>query len=114
MAVPVPDKNHCEEARFCFYGPPARPCANESNGDAIPTREKAGPFRFATAVDEIPLAYCRQCDAWIPVAAIGSLSIHRTSAGLVTYFRCSAGHCDFYTTKSGASAPRDGAEIKLD
>ena len=46
--------------------------------------------------DEVPAAYCRQCDTWLPLAAVRRLSTHTTSGGLVTYFRCEEGHANFY------------------
>ena len=46
--------------------------------------------------DDAPAAYCRQCDTWLPLAAVRRLSTHTTSGGLVTYFRCEEGHANFY------------------
>ncbi len=46
--------------------------------------------------DEVPAAYCRQCDTWLPLAAVRRLSTHTTSGGLVTYFRCEEGHPNFH------------------
>ena len=37
-------------------------------------------------------AYCRRCQAQLPVSASCLLSAHSTSAGVVTYFRCPDGH----------------------
>lgn len=68
----------------------------------------------AADVHEPPLVHCRQCAAWISLSTTRSLSTHRTSEGLVTYFRCPAGHADFSQTPAepaaqGAEAP-DRAE----
>lgn len=57
----------------------------------------------ATADDVVrkvfPSVYCRQCDADIPLSATRTLSMHRTSGGVVAYFRCRAGHADFYVKR---------------
>lgn len=37
-------------------------------------------------------AYCRRCQAQLPVSASCLLSAHSTSVGVVTYFRCPDGH----------------------
>lgn len=42
-----------------------------------------------------PLVHCRQCGAWIAMSSTRTLSTHQTSGGLVTYYRCPAGHPDF-------------------
>ena len=41
--------------------------------------------------------YCRQCVAWVGLSTSRRLSTHRTSGGVITYFRCEAGHTDFYS-----------------
>ncbi len=91
-----PKKNHFERGLPGFDPVPARPCASENNGNPVRTGEDAGRFPFERAVDEIPLTYCWQCDACIAVSATATLSTHPTSAGVVVYFRCTAGHCGFY------------------
>ena len=58
----------------------------------------------AVDVHGMSLVYCRQCAAWADLSATRSLSTHPTSGGLVPYFRCPAGHADFYQTP--AEAPR--------
>ncbi len=50
------------------------------------------------------VVYCRQCATWVAVSAIRELSTHPTSGGLVTYFRCTAGHADFYRTSTAPPA----------
>ncbi len=45
-----------------------------------------------------PLVHCRRCAAWVALPSTRTLSTHRTSGGLVTYFRCPAGHVGFYQT----------------
>ncbi len=53
----------------------------------------------ATCLHGSELVYCRQCATWVAVSATRELSTHPTAGGLVTYFRCSAGHADFYTVR---------------
>ena len=50
--------------------------------------------------DEMPaLVHCRRCWADHPLPAVQTLSAHRSSEGVVTYFRCPTGHADFFTTR---------------
>ena len=44
------------------------------------------------------LVHCQRCGGDHPASAVRTLSTHPTSEGVVTYFRCPAGHADFYTT----------------
>ncbi len=53
-----------------------------------------------TGLRETELVYCRQCVTWVAVSATRHLSTHPTSGGIVTYFRCSAGHAGFYRTST--------------
>ena len=46
------------------------------------------------------LVHCRQCAAWVCLSSTRTLSSHRTSGGIVTYFRCTGGHADFYETST--------------
>lgn len=50
-----------------------------------------------------PLVHCRRCDAWIVLSSTRTVSTHRTSEGLVTYFRCPAAHADFYQTPAASA-----------
>ena len=60
-------------------------------------RERAGSTASqATERQGTELVYCRHCATWVAVSATRELSRHPTSGGLVTYFRCTAGHADFY------------------
>ena len=45
------------------------------------------------------LVHCRGCWADHPLSTVQTLSAHRSSAGVVTYFRCPTGHADFFTTR---------------
>jgi hypothetical protein len=45
------------------------------------------------------LVYCQRCGNDHLASSAGTLSTHPTSQGVVTYFRCPAGHADFYTTR---------------
>jgi hypothetical protein len=54
--------------------------------------------REAADVHGPPLVHCRQCAAWVALSTTRTLSTHRTSGGLVSYFRCPAGHVDFCQT----------------
>lgn len=54
----------------------------------------------ATGLHGTEVVYCRQCATRVPVSATRELSTHPTSGGLVTYFRCTAGHADLYRTST--------------
>ncbi len=41
-------------------------------------------------------AFCRPCDSYYALSAVTILSAHSTSTGVVTYFRCPAGHPNFF------------------
>jgi len=56
----------------------------------------------ATEPHGTELVYCRQCATWVVVSATRELSTHPTSGGLVTYFRCTAGHADFYRSSTAS------------
>ena len=45
------------------------------------------------------LVHCQRCGNDHLASAVWTLSTHPTSEGVVTYFRCPAGHADFYTTR---------------
>ena len=49
------------------------------------------------------VVYCRQCATWVAVSSTRELSTHLTSGGVVTYFRCTAGHADLYRTGTNTS-----------
>ncbi len=69
-----------------------------THGDAeSPTSEVLLP-------EEVPAVYCRQCDTCVPLSTTRPLSIHPTSEGPITYFRCEEGHADFYF---GSQSPSD-------
>ena len=42
------------------------------------------------------VAFCRRCHEHYGLAVTTILSIHFTSGGVLTYFRCPLGHPDFY------------------
>ena len=65
--------------------------------------EEALPRIDALTDERERSAHCRRCCADHPVSAVRRLSTHRTSAGVVTYFRCPSGHADFFTTTQGGS-----------
>ena len=64
-------------------------------------KEAGSTASQATGLHGTELVYCRQCATWVPVSAIRELSTHPTSGGIVTYFRCTAGHADLYRTSTG-------------
>lgn len=45
------------------------------------------------------LVHCQRCGTDHLAPAVWRLSTHPTSQGVVTYFRCRAGHTGFYTTR---------------
>ena len=59
----------------------------------------------AADVHGSPFVHCRQCAGWIFLPSTHTLSTHRTSGGLVTYFRCPAGHADFCRTPAEPPRP---------
>lgn len=61
--------------------------------------EPASTASEATCLHRSELVYCRRCAIWLAVSAIRELSTHQTAEGLVTYFRCAAGHGDFYAVR---------------
>ena len=68
-------------------------------GDREQPRLRGAPPPAGGLIDEDQvLVHCQRCDADHPASAVWTLSTHPTSQGVVTYFRCPAGHADFYTT----------------
>ena len=79
-------------------------------------REQPGPTASeATELHGTEGVYCRQCAAWVAVSATRELSRHPTSGGIVTYFRCTAGHAGLYRTSTAPprSEPRNAAKTAI-
>jgi hypothetical protein len=49
-------------------------------------------------------AFCRRCHEHYCLAVTTTLSIHFTSGGVLTYFRCPLGHLDFYMGGGGGQS----------
>ena len=60
---------------------------------------------FQLAQQVLPETFCRRCHEHYCLAVTTILSIHVTSGGVLTYFRCPIGHLDFYMG-GGQNEPR--------
>ena len=70
-------------------------------GDPESPRPEEAPSPADGLIDEgSVLVHCQRCGNDHLASAVWTLSTHPTSQGVVTYFRCPAGHADFYTTRS--------------
>ena len=71
----------------------------KSTADAPPgdvgVNEKGRRVALGDSSQDGVTAYCRRCEAQLPVSAARLLSAHSTSAGVVTHFRCPDGHLNF-------------------
>lgn len=65
------------------------------------SREQHGCTESEVADVHGQVVYCRQCAAWFGLSSIRPLSTHRTSEGIITYFRCTAGHAGYYPLAAG-------------
>ena len=74
---------------------------------SMPGAMRASPEQHGCTESEaadvygLQVVYCRQCEAWFGLSSIRTLSTHRTSEGLITYFRCTTGHAGYYPPAAG-------------
>jgi hypothetical protein len=54
-------------------------------------------------------AYCKHCGTVVLLGLGNVRSIHNTSAGIVLYFRCHAGHSGVWLTGQRLPSPTRGA-----
>ncbi len=83
------------------------PAMSDAMGASAP--RESSTASEAADVHGPPVVHCRQCAAWVALSTTRTLSMHRTSGGIITYFRCEAYHTDFYSdcvTRFGAQGGR--------
>jgi hypothetical protein len=69
-------------------------------GDHEKPRPEEAPSPAEGLIDEgHALVHCQRCGTDHLASAVWTLSTHPTTQGVVTYFRCPAGHADFHTTR---------------
>lgn len=100
MTVAIALKTNCRSTRTEMT--PMRALGNKPSAVHFDHDLAGSTASQATERHGTGLVYCRQCETWIAVFATRELSTHPTSGGIVTYFRCTAGHADFYRTSTAS------------